>query len=307
MAKKLTTKVSLVSLFFLFTTSSFALTQDQADLKKVNEMLHKNMAEQLRLEQESRLLEAKIEQQKRVMEAKIEQQKRIIEAQRELALHQKVHNIPTAQKHEKIDLAIQDLANRLFSSSRLKKEKIENIALTSFVDLHNFDSTSHFGRTLSEAFFDELYIRGFSISDFRGQETISINENGEYLLTRNIKKLNKEIGSGHALVGTYSVFERKVLINVRVVDLMSGKVVASARANYVTFNCQVLNTCPKKRKIFIVSDKFDKEDIKKARKASYSKHMPIKSTKQHYVRKNQPSEDTIVHTKTENPLVNLIK
>ena len=307
MATNLLKKVCLAPVFLLFVTSSFALTQEQEDLKKVNDMIQKNMEEQLRLERESQELQAKIQHQKRIMEAKLAQQKKILEAQKELALHQKIHSIPTAKKHEKIDRVIQDLANRLFSSSRLKKEKIESIALTSFVDLHNFNSTSHFGRTVSEAFFDELYIRGFNINDFRGQETISINEDGEYLLTRNINKLNKEITSDHALIGTYSVFERKVLLNVRVVDLMSGKVVASARANYVTVDCKVLNTCPKKRKIFIVSDKFNKEDIKKARKASYTKHMPIKQTKQYYVRRNQQADDVMAHTKTENPLVNLIK
>jgi len=306
MARNLIKKAYLAPLLFLLSTSGLAYTQSETDLNKVNEMLQKNMAEQFKLEQEGKILQAKIEQQKRIMEAKLEQQRKIVAAQKELFLHQRVHSIPTAQKHEQIDKAIQDLANRLFSSSRLKKENIEDIALTSFVNLHNFDTTSHFGRTLSEAFFDELYIRGFNVSDFRGQETISINDNGEYLLTRNVKKLDKDIGSNHALVGTYSLFEAKVLINVRVVDLMSGKIVASARANYVTVNCKVLNTCAKPRKIFIVSDKFSKQDIKKARKDSYARHMPAKEPKQYYVRKVE-DKDMVVHTKTKAPLVNLTK
>ena len=305
MAKNLLKTASLAPLLLLFCTSSFALSTNEADLNKVNEMLQKNMQEQFRLEQESKLLQAKIEQQKKIMEAKLEQQKKIIAAQKELVLHQRVHAIPTAKKHTEIDKAIQDLANRLFSSSRLKKEKVDDIALTSFVNLHNFDTSSHFGRTLSEAFFDEMYIRGFAVSDFRGQETIAINDKGEYLLTRNIKKLNKDIHSDHALVGTYSVFEEKVLINVRVVDLMSGKIVASARANYVTVNCKVLNTCAKPRKIMIVTDKANKHDIKKAKNHTYSMYPPAKPLMQYYVKREEKA--MTVHTKTKEPLVNLSK
>ena len=305
MARNLLKKAHLAPLFFLLSTSSFAFTQNETDLNKVNEMLQKNMQEQFRLEQESKLLQAKIEQQKKIMEAKLEQQKKIIAAQKELVLHQRIQAIPTAKKHTEIDKAIQDLANRLFSSSRLKKEKVDDIALTSFVNLHNFDTTSHFGRTLSEAFFDEMYIRGFAVSDFRGQETITINDNGEYLLTRNIKKLNKDIQSDHALVGTYSVFEEKVLINVRIVDLMSGKIVASARANYVTVNCRVLNTCAKPRKIMIVSGDSNKHDIKKAKNKTYAMYPAAKPMRQYYVKREE--KPMIAHTKTKEPLVNLTK
>lgn len=302
MAKNLIKKATLISLFLHFSTSCYGITPDQAELNKVNKMLQENMEQQLKLEQESKMLQAKIEEQKRIVEAKLEQQKRILRAQKELAFHQRVYNIPTAQKHNEIDLVIQDLANRLFSSSRLKQEKIESIALTSFVNLHNFNSTSHFGRTISEAFFDELYLRGFSVSDFRGQEAISINANGEYLLTRDVKKLNKEVSSEHALVGTYTVFEKKVLINARIVEIMSGKIVASARANYAKVDCKTLNNCKKPRKIFIVSDKFNKEDIKKARKAHYMEQTRA-DHEQYYIK----SKDYIAHTKTDNPLVNLIK
>jgi len=305
MAENLIKKASLASLFLL-TTSSYGLSHNQTELNKVNKMLQDNMEQQLKLEQESKVLQAKIEEQKRLVEAKLEQQKKILEAQKELALHQRIYNIPTAQKHEVVDKLIQDLANRLFSSSRLKKEKVDSIALTSFVDLHNFNNTSHFGRTLSESFFDELYIRGFNVSDFRGQETITVNQHGEYLLTRDINKLNKDISSDHALIGTYSVFEQKVLINVRIIDIMSGKIVASARANYMSTNCKVLNTCKKPRKIFIVSDKFNKEDIKRTKK-TYNIGKLQSNHKQNYVRRNSSKEDMVAHTKTNNPLVNLIK
>ena len=150
--------------------------------------------------------------------------------------------IPTAQAHQTIDKTIQDLANRLFSSSKISKEAINDIAITSFVDLHQFDKTTHFGRTLSEGFFDELFIRGFHVSDFRGQGTLSINKEGEYFLTRDVKLLNKDVQSDYVLVGTYTIFENKVLINARIMDNQNGRILASARANYITNDCNVLQS-----------------------------------------------------------------
>lgn len=153
--------------------------------------------------------------------------------------------------HAELNKVITELADKLFIYNKLSGSE-EEIAITSFVDLHQFEKTTHFGRTISEAFFDELFTRGFNVSDFRGQETLSINENGEYFLTRDIKLLNKDIVSGYILVGTYSLFEDKVYINVRILDNLSGKVVASARSNYITNDCNVVGNCKKPRVINIV-------------------------------------------------------
>ena len=61
----------------------------------------------------------------------------------------------------------------------------------------------------------------------------------------------------------------------------------------------------------IVSDKFNKEDIKKAR-AQYRMdeardEIMMQKKRQHYVRLTQQTEDVIAHTKSANSLVNLIK
>jgi len=214
--------------------------------------------------------------------------------------------IPTAQVHKTIDKTIQDLANRLFNSSKVTREELNDIAITSFVDLHQFDKTTHFGRTLSEGFFDELFIRGFNVSDFRGQGTLSINKAGEYFLTRDVKLLNKDVQSGYVLVGTYTMFENKILINARIMDNQNGRILASARANYVTNDCRIVQNCKKPRIINIVSDKYKKNSSRENVSVVDQKKI---SLKQHFV-KNQPVEQEEVlevKTKTQFPLVNLIK
>lgn len=214
--------------------------------------------------------------------------------------------IPTAKAHQTIDKTIQDLANRLFSSSKISKEAVNDIAITSFVDLHQFDKTTHFGRTLSEGFFDELFIRGFNVSDFRGQGTLSINKEGEYFLTRDVKLLNKDVQSDYVLVGTYTSFENKILINARIMDNQNGRILASARANYITDDCKVLQNCKKPRVINIVSDNYKKNNSRENISAVDKKEIRLK---QHFITKQPMEQEEVmeVKTKTQFPLVNLIK
>ncbi len=162
-------------------------------------------------------------------------------------------NSASATTSNSLNTTIEDLAQKLLKSSRIPNIELEDIAITSFVDLHQFQKTTNFGRVISESFFDVLFTRGFNISEFRGQDNLTINANGEYFLTRDIKKLNKDVSNKYVLVGTYSKFEKKILISTRIINNTSGKIVAAARSYYNTNDCTVLNTCKKPRKINIKS------------------------------------------------------
>jgi len=157
------------------------------------------------------------------------------------------------QKLDTLDDTIIDLSNKLLRSSRLKYN-VENIAITSFVDLDQLNKTTHFGRTLGESMFDELFTRGFRVNDFRGQENLSINANGEYFITRDISRMRNRVSNGYVLVGTYSMMNDRILINARILDNRSGEVVASARSYYYSDDCRLLENCRKPREIKIVTD-----------------------------------------------------
>ncbi len=165
----------------------------------------------------------------------------------------KVSNNQNTLSNSSLNLTIEDLAQKLLKSSRITNMQEEEIAITSFVDLHQFQKTTNFGRVISESFFEILFSKGFNISEFRGQENLTINANGEYFLTRDIKKLNKDINNKYVLVGTYSKFEKKILISTRIINNKSGKIVAAARSYYKTDDCTILNTCKQPRKINIRS------------------------------------------------------
>jgi TolB-like protein len=157
----------------------------------------------------------------------------------------------TVKRFNSLNSTIENLAQGLIDSSRVKQSYLEDIAITTFVDLHKFNQTSHFGRNISESFFDELFTRGFNVSEFRGQDNLSINKSGEYLLTRDSKLLNKIVKNKYILVGTYSKFEDSILISARIINNENGRMVASARSYYNTDDCKLLESCPKKRRINI--------------------------------------------------------
>jgi TolB-like protein len=157
-------------------------------------------------------------------------------------------------RHSNINDTILELANKLLNSSRIDTRDLGEIAITSFVDLHKLNKTTNFGRTLSESMFDELFIRGFNVSEFRGQNTLAINGQGEYFITRDVRLLNKSVPNKYILVGTYTNVEDNVLINSRIINNTTGKIVASARAYYNSDDCSITDTCRKPRKLKIVTD-----------------------------------------------------
>jgi len=145
---------------------------------------------------------------------------------------------------DQIDELVLDISNQLQQSNKLANILPNEIAITAFVDLNQLNKTTRFGRVLSESFYNELFLRGFTVLDFRGQNAISVNATGEFFITRDVKKLSTEVKNSYVLVGTYAIFGKGIVVNARIIDNSDGKVVASARSIYnITPNCDLFETC----------------------------------------------------------------
>lgn len=157
--------------------------------------------------------------------------------------------------------AVNKISSELFEGID-KKTSLDNlkIGITSLVNLHNIKETTHFGRIISESLFNELHKKGLSLIDFRGQTNISINDTGEFFLSRNIKDLNPKVTVNYILVGTYSVIEEGILINTRIIDNKTGKLLTSSRIIYNTNDCRLFKSCqPEKPKIVEVGNVINKK------------------------------------------------
>lgn len=144
-----------------------------------------------------------------------------------------------------INESIVHMANQLTNTSRISDNA--KITITSFVDLHKLNKTTHFGRKVAESFYSELHKRGFSLVDARGTKTIRINADGEFFITRDIKLLNnKRIENSYILVGTYTKFGDGVMLNARIIDNISGDVVSAGRTIIDVDDCDLYENCGEK-------------------------------------------------------------
>lgn len=142
-----------------------------------------------------------------------------------------------------LNSAITELANQILINNIVQQDK-KKLAITTFVSLNDFKKTSTFGRVASESMINELHIRNFHILDFRGQENISINKNGEYHISREIDRIKNKISDAYILVGTYSIFDQNsIAINIRILDSQSGEVISSGRVVYLMQNCRLFDLC----------------------------------------------------------------
>ena len=100
--------------------------------------------------------------------------------------------------------------------------------------------------------------KGFNIIEFRGQMAVSINDKGEYFISRKPHEIKSETPSTYVVVGTYSRQAKKVMLNARLIDNVSGKIISSARATYehgLVNDCMMFADCPPARTINIVKER----------------------------------------------------
>lgn len=154
-----------------------------------------------------------------------------------------------------LENTITSLATQMMQNKKFKTNK--PVLITSFVRLDNLKKTTEFGRIISESMINELSSRGFNVIEFRGQMSVSVNEHGEYYITRNVEKMKQKIVNTYVVVGTYSRQYGKVMLNARVLDNNNGQIISSSRATYahgLRNDCVIFKDCKPPRTIKIVKE-----------------------------------------------------
>ncbi|MBU3724484.1 MAG: hypothetical protein FGM18_03110 [Burkholderiaceae bacterium] len=107
--------------------------------------------------------------------------------------------------------------------------RLRPTVITSFVDLNNLSETSALGRLMGEHFMHQLQIRGWNVTDIRMTRDLIINEEGEFSLSRELKRLRGSLSAANVVTGTYTPTVDGILVSVRVLDLATGQVVSTAQ------------------------------------------------------------------------------
>lgn len=134
-----------------------------------------------------------------------------------------------AHVHPTIFNVAEGLAAQLRVNLRDGNYEARDCVVTTFVDIGDLTRSSSFGRLLAEAVGAEIFRQGGNVVDIRPGNAFMVQPGeGELILSRNVRDLDKEVGVPAVVAGTYSVGATTVAVTVRLIDLSSHRVLSVA-------------------------------------------------------------------------------
>lgn len=103
------------------------------------------------------------------------------------------------------------------------------LVVTDFVALNTLNETSQLGRLLAQNLMHEMQLRNWSVTDITFRKNILIDANGEFSLSRDVKQLKPPVQAGSIITGTYVNTAEGLILNVRMIQVISGAVVSTAQ------------------------------------------------------------------------------
>jgi len=118
------------------------------------------------------------------------------------------------------------------SLQRIKKNvtRSEVVLVSDFVNLAKLENPSKLGFVLSESLKNTLSSQDIIIRQVEFGRDFTIGQHGFNMLTRNPNKIlgNNIKRASYALVGTYTVTSKKLLLFVKLIDVETGYILSSS-------------------------------------------------------------------------------
>lgn len=128
-----------------------------------------------------------------------------------------------------INDVVKGLALQMINSSSYVNPKTP-IAVASFVNLEDLESTNWLGNQLSESFIHELQRHGYVVVDFKTTGYIRVTPEGDFVFSRDWKELPERQIIDYVVTGTMMKQETGVMVNARMIGMQSHVVVATAQS-----------------------------------------------------------------------------
>jgi len=135
------------------------------------------------------------------------------------------HNLP---KHA-INDVVKGLAYQMLESSAFVNAKTP-VAVTSFVNLKDLESTNWLGQQLAESFIHELQHHGLVVVDYKTTGHIRVTKEGDFAFSRDWKELPERQVIDYIVTGTMVEQKNGILVNARMIGIQSRVVVATAQS-----------------------------------------------------------------------------
>jgi len=128
-----------------------------------------------------------------------------------------------------LNLLEEKLVAEMLSANQFDaKENV--IAVTSVVDLKSLTKTSRLGQQVSEGVVHYLSESGYRVVDFKLTGTIQVTSEGDFIRSRDWKKLNDQQSIDYLVSGTLDQYEGGSYLNMRMVSVETKEVVGSSQA-----------------------------------------------------------------------------
>lgn len=124
---------------------------------------------------------------------------------------------------------VKGLAYQMLASSSFVNAKTP-VAVASFVDLKDLETTNWLGNQLAESFVHELQRHGLVVIDFKTTGHIRVTKKGDYVFSRDWQELPERQIIDYVVSGTMVEQENGILVNARMIGIQSKVVVATAQA-----------------------------------------------------------------------------
>ena len=126
-------------------------------------------------------------------------------------------------KDESSKTTVTDSDGKTVTYSSLPK-----VAVTSFVDTDTYENAGYLGRAMAEMFVHELDRRGISVFEYKLTGAISITKDGEFVFSRDWKKVARQAMVRHIFAGTLTRNDSGLVVVGRVINMSTQTVVGSA-------------------------------------------------------------------------------
>ncbi len=128
-----------------------------------------------------------------------------------------------------INDVVKGLAYQMLASSSFVNTKTP-VAVASFVNLKDLETTNWLGNQLAESFLHELQRHGLVVIDFKTTGHIRVTKEGDYVFSRDWKELPERQIIDYVVSGTMVEQENGILVNARMIGIQSKVIVATAQS-----------------------------------------------------------------------------
>jgi len=109
----------------------------------------------------------------------------------------------------------------------LKSQNVNSLAVTTLVNVKTVSYTEPLGQISSEMLMAQLVEQGINITEIKLGGSIRIQEDGEFILSRDTNHLREAPELEHVLVGTFMRVPDGIWVTARIVHFQSRKVITA--------------------------------------------------------------------------------